>query len=119
MFRTRWSSSPGNPHLYPGAIIDVGEIDEVTNVSDAYCKTQRVLPPGVPLDEDLVDKLLQLLVLHNEWHEQSHNYTGFVIKEYQEAFEAMRKTLDLIQMEKTLDLIQMEAMWRKIQRNKK
>jgi hypothetical protein len=100
--------------VFPGAIFDVDDVVDPTYLSDAYRRTQHVLPPGIPLDEDLVEALLQ----HLKWDRDSRFglrwVSEFFLKLKYEEIAALQEVCT-----NAIEQIYMEALWRKIQKNKK
>ena len=98
--------------IYPGAMIPVDDmLDAVsfaTNVDDAYCKTFRVLPPGIPLDLDLVDVILQHLQLLKDFTEQFENETATI-----EALDNVTQ-----HFANNLEQVYMEVLWRRLNHKK-
>jgi hypothetical protein len=98
----------GAQRIYPDAILPNNAVDEFTNVNDSFCKTERVLPPGVPLDDDLVDKMLQNLTL---WKEFS--------AKYEDVYSIGPREELMAKLSTNTELIHMEATYRWIQNKKK
>ena len=95
---------------YSGAIIiDDDVLDAVINMTDTYCKTFRVLPPGHPLDLDLVEVVLQQLKLIQDFAEQVVNETA-TLQAVDDVVTVFRNNLEKIYM---------EVLWRQIKKKKK
>jgi hypothetical protein len=101
--------------IYPGAVIPVNDIDEFFCIDADGVATLMPLPPGVPLDEDLVEALLQ----HLKWDRDSRFSVEHNVKlniytklRYEEAAEIQAKCANAVEQ------IQMEALWRQIKRKK-
>ena len=99
--------------IYPGAMIPVTDQEslDLLEYMNSFDEP-KPLPPGVPLDEDLVEKCLQNLMLYKEFDEKYEisyndivNYTGA-------RSQVMEK------LARNTELIQMEALWRQIKRKK-
>ncbi len=87
--------NPPPLRIYPGALIPV-DLDEIEFVADTIMQP-RVLPPGVPLDDDILEGILQ----HLYWWEHEKAYAVYQLTE------------------SALDKLYMEALWRQIQKQKK
>jgi hypothetical protein len=85
----------GSYKIYPGAVIPVTD-EELLGLLE-YMKSfdePRVLPPGVPLDEDIFDGILR----HLWWFQHEKAYAVFQITE------------------SAIDKLYMEVLWRQIQK---
>ena len=98
-----------NPGLriYPGAFIPVGGHYDILIMDDVVTDQAKPLPPGVPLDEDIFDKLLQNILL---WKEFALKYN--TVATLQARNELMEK------LTRNTQLAFMETLWRQIKRKK-
>lgn len=89
-------------------MIPVELFDDITSLE--YDKVRTVIPsgPGIPLDEDIFDGLLQQLRLYNEVSDSSYGDVTNM-KEY---FDA-KTTIAL-----NIETLYMEVQWRKIQKTR-
>lgn len=95
-------SSQASPRVYPGGVVDVNEYTDLDWIT--IKEMAKPLPPGVPLDEDIVDVILQ----HWSWLEQfkiqvqEGTATESVVEDVSEHFG------------KQIQLLYMEALWRQL-----
>ena len=96
-------------HIYPGAVIPVTDQESLDLLE--YMKSfgePRVLPPGVPLDEDIVAAILQ----HWHWLESFKQQVLDETAEYTVVEQVSTH------FGKQLEILYMEALWRQIKRKK-
>lgn len=101
--------APTSYKIYPGAVFDVDDtLGAYTDVSDSFCKTERVLPPGIPLDDDIFNSIL----FHLTWWRD--------INKFFSSGKGVAKDVDDVQeiVTNKLEIMYMEALWRKINKKK-
>jgi hypothetical protein len=106
-------------HIYPGAVIPVDTIDAFFFVdANGVYSVIKPLPPGVPLDEDIIDSLLQ----HWKWMEEaksrlneriSNPKSGSYTTIMHESFTSLCEDFS-----NKIERHYMEALWRQIKRKK-
>jgi hypothetical protein len=107
--QVRGVSQPVNLHVYPGSIIDVSDISEFFCIDADGVQTVKPLPPGVPLDEDILN-----VILYDWYHLES--FKQQVLDETAEQL-VVERVAD--HFSKNLQILYMEALWRQINKNKK
>lgn len=109
----------GTNRYYPGAIIDADDIDGFLTmpVSEMAHRVEffknHMLPPGILLEEDLTDTILQMLKLYQEFDKKyPPTYHGTIT-----GLGARTQVMD--SLIKIVDVVYMEACWRKLNKEKK